>query len=76
MESLDEFTEVETLKDDNAYFCEKCASKQTAEKSIKFRNLPTVLNIQLKRYSTMLNDLAANSRLDLNMIGKMEFELN
>ena len=50
LESLEEFTEVETLKDDNAYFCEKCNKLQTAEKSIKFRYLPAILNIQLKRF--------------------------
>lgn len=49
LESLDEFTETEVMKDDNAYFCEKCQSKQTAEKCIKFKNLPTILNLQLKR---------------------------
>src|SRR5690349_2144662 len=50
MESLDEFCETETMKDDNAYYCENCKSKQTAEKSIKFKTLPTILNFQLKRY--------------------------
>ena len=49
LDSLEEFTEIETLKDDNAYFCEKCAAKQTAEKSIKFKNLPKILTLQLKR---------------------------
>src|SRR5690554_7648701 len=43
------FTEVEVMKDDNAYFCEQCASQQTAEKSIKFVTTPKVLNLQLKR---------------------------
>jgi len=49
-ESLDEFTETETMKDENAYFCEKCNSKQTAQKSIKFKTFPRILNLQLKRF--------------------------
>jgi len=38
------------MKDENAYFCEKCSSQQTAEKSIKFLSFPTILNLQLKRF--------------------------
>jgi uncharacterized UBP type Zn finger protein len=38
------------MEEENAYFCEKCNSKQTAEKSIKFKTVPTILNLQLKRY--------------------------
>lgn len=37
------------MENENAYLCEKCNSKQTAEKSIKFKSLPLILNIQLKR---------------------------
>jgi ubiquitin C-terminal hydrolase len=62
-DSLTEFVEIEVLKDGNAYHCEKydccslpiilisyrCNSKQAAEKSVKFKTLPEVLNIQLKR---------------------------
>mmetsp|Transcript_2827 Transcript_2827/g.3753 ORF Transcript_2827/g.3753 Transcript_2827/m.3753 type:complete len:1339 (-) Transcript_2827:16-4032(-) len=50
MESLDEFTEIEVMKDDNAYYCEGCQSKQTAHRSIRFKYLPPILNIQLKRF--------------------------
>eukprot|EP01117_Protostelium_nocturnum_P014439 TRINITY_DN5491_c0_g1_i1.p1 TRINITY_DN5491_c0_g1~~TRINITY_DN5491_c0_g1_i1.p1 ORF type:complete len:1424 (-),score=574.98 TRINITY_DN5491_c0_g1_i1:1578-5423(-) len=49
-ESLNEFTEVEVLENENAYSCEKCQSKQTAHKSMKFKTLPQILNIQLKRF--------------------------
>jgi ubiquitin carboxyl-terminal hydrolase 9/24 len=63
MESLESFTEVEVLKEDNAYFCEQCNSKQTAEKCIKFKDLPTVLNIQLKRFEY---DWENNQRVKLN----------
>ncbi|PRP83426.1 putative ubiquitin carboxyl-terminal hydrolase [Planoprotostelium fungivorum] len=49
-ESLDEFTEEETLEEENAYHCDKCASKQKAIKSTVFKTLPKILNIQLKRF--------------------------
>ena len=49
MESLNDFTVVEVLENDNAYFCERCKSKQTAEKCIKFKTYPKILNLQLKR---------------------------
>jgi len=49
-ESLGEFTEEETLENENAYHCEKCASKQKAIKSTRFKSLPQILNIQLKRF--------------------------
>lgn len=49
-DSFKEFTEVEKLEGENAYHCEQCNSKQTAEKSIKFRSLPKILNLQLKRF--------------------------
>jgi ubiquitin C-terminal hydrolase len=49
VDSLDEFTEAEVMKEDNAVFCERCQSKQTAEKSIKFKSFPLILNLQLKR---------------------------
>lgn len=48
--SLEEFTAVEVLEKENAYFCENCKSKQTAEKSVKFKNLPLVLNVHLNRF--------------------------
>lgn len=50
LDSLEEFVEVEVMKEDNAYFCEKCQSKQTAEKSVRFKNYPPLINIQLKRF--------------------------
>lgn len=42
------------MKEDNAVFCERCQSKQTAEKSIKFKSFPLILNLQLKRYLLLL----------------------
>lgn len=51
------------MENENAYFCERCNSKQTAEKSIKFRTVPTILNLQLKRFEF---DWEANMRVKLN----------
>lgn len=50
LESFEEFTTVEKMENENAYFCERCNSKQTAEKSIKFKTVPKILNLQLKRF--------------------------
>eukprot|EP01116_Phalansterium_solitarium_P018807 TRINITY_DN5104_c0_g1_i3.p1 TRINITY_DN5104_c0_g1~~TRINITY_DN5104_c0_g1_i3.p1 ORF type:complete len:1258 (-),score=480.84 TRINITY_DN5104_c0_g1_i3:52-3825(-) len=63
VDSLKEFCEVETMKDENAYHCERCASKQTAEKGIRFKSLPAVLNLQLKRFEY---DWDNNQRVKLN----------
>jgi len=38
------------LEKENAYFCENCKSKQSAEKSVKFKSLPPVLNLHLSRF--------------------------
>ena len=50
LQSFEEFTRIEEMKDDNAYHCGNCASKQTAEKNVRFDKLPTILNLHLKRY--------------------------
>ncbi|CAK9158411.1 unnamed protein product [Ilex paraguariensis] len=48
-ESLDDYLSVEELQGDNQYYCESCASRVNATRSIKLRSLPAVLNFQLKR---------------------------
>lgn len=48
-ESLDDYLSVEELREDNQYYCESCAARVDATRSIKLRSLPTVLNFQLKR---------------------------
>lgn len=70
MESLNQFTEIEKLSDKNAYFCEKCQSKQTADKSIKFKTVPKYLNFQLKRFEY---DWHRGVRIKLN--NEIEFPL-
>ncbi|PHT52680.1 hypothetical protein CQW23_07142 [Capsicum baccatum] len=48
-ESLDDYLSVEELQGDNQYFCDSCATRVDATRSIKLRSLPAVLNFQLKR---------------------------
>ncbi|XAR57648.1 Ubiquitinyl hydrolase 1 [Bertholletia excelsa] len=48
-ESLDDYLSVEKLQGDNQYYCESCAIRVDATRSIKLRSLPAVLNFQLKR---------------------------
>nr|XP_017229766.1 PREDICTED: ubiquitin carboxyl-terminal hydrolase 26 isoform X2 [Daucus carota subsp. sativus] len=48
-ESLNDYLSVEELREDNQYYCESCAARVDASRSIKLRSLPTVLNFQLKR---------------------------
>ncbi|XP_057511125.1 ubiquitin carboxyl-terminal hydrolase 26-like [Actinidia eriantha] len=48
--SLDDYLSVEELQGDNQYYCESCATRVDATRSIKLRSLPAVLNFQLKRY--------------------------
>ncbi|XP_033508808.1 ubiquitin carboxyl-terminal hydrolase 26 isoform X3 [Nicotiana tabacum] len=48
-ESLDDYLSVEELQGDNQYYCDSCATRVDATRSIKLRSLPAVLNFQLKR---------------------------
>lgn len=48
--SLEEYLSVEELHGENQYFCESCGLRIDATRSIKLRELPSVLNFQLKRY--------------------------
>ncbi|CAA0811076.1 Ubiquitin carboxyl-terminal hydrolase 26 [Striga hermonthica] len=48
-ESLDEYLSIEELQGDNQYYCDVCATRADATRSIKLRSLPSVLNFQLKR---------------------------
>ena len=47
---LNEYISAESLDGDNQYFCECCQSKRDALRSVKFTELPPVLNVQLSRY--------------------------
>ncbi|KAL0379180.1 UNVERIFIED_CONTAM: Ubiquitin carboxyl-terminal hydrolase 26 [Sesamum radiatum] len=48
-ESLDDYLSIEELEGDNQYYCDACATRVDATRSIKLRSLPAVLNFQLKR---------------------------
>lgn len=48
-DSLDDYLSVEELQGDNQYYCDSCATRVDATRSIKLRSLPAVLNFQLKR---------------------------
>ncbi|KAG0459749.1 hypothetical protein HPP92_022877 [Vanilla planifolia] len=49
-ESLDDYLSLEELHGENQYYCESCGTRVDATRSIKLRTLPSVLNLQLKRY--------------------------
>lgn len=49
-ESLDDYLGMENLDGENQYFCESCGKRVDATRSIKLQSLPSVLNLQLKRY--------------------------
>lgn len=49
-ESLDQYLSTEDLQGENQYYCESCHARVDATRCIKLRSLPTVLNLQLKRY--------------------------
>lgn len=48
-ESLDDYLSVEELQGDNQYFCDSCATRVNATRSISLQSLPPVLIFQLKR---------------------------
>eukprot|EP00753_Platysulcus_tardus_P001828 PLAT11580.1.p1 GENE.PLAT11580.1~~PLAT11580.1.p1 ORF type:complete len:1163 (+),score=689.78 PLAT11580.1:82-3570(+) len=47
---LDSFCTSELLEGDNQYFCEKCDKKCDADKGLKFKTLPYILTLHLKRF--------------------------
>ena len=46
----DQCSGTEKLEGENQYFCGRCNSKQNAERSVSFKTLPPILNLQLCRY--------------------------
>jgi len=50
LEALDNFIEPEILSGDNQYFCDVCQKKVDCKKGLKFKSLPMLLFIQLKRF--------------------------
>ncbi|KAM7541942.1 hypothetical protein Aperf_G00000004283 [Anoplocephala perfoliata] len=50
LEAMRQYTREEVLEGDNAYFCERCQTKQRTLKRLTFGSLPPVLCLQLKRF--------------------------
>ena len=61
--ALHNFVRPEYLLDGNQYFCERCKSKENAIKGLKFKELPYVLVLQLKRFDF---DYRTNHRIKIN----------
>ena len=57
------FIKPETLDEGNQYFCNNCQSKQDAVKGLKFKKLPYILVMQLKRFDL---DYETMQRIKLN----------
>jgi ubiquitin carboxyl-terminal hydrolase 47 len=62
-EALRAFIKPEILDGNNQYQCEKCKSKQDAEKGLRITHFPYLLTIQLKRFDFDYNTL---HRIKLN----------
>ena len=61
--ALFNFIKPEVLDEANQYFCENCQSKQNAVKGLKFKKLPYILVVQLKRFDL---DYETFQRVKLN----------
>ena len=57
------FIKPEVLNEGNQYYCENCKSKQDAVKGLKFKKLPYILVVQLKRFDL---DYETFQRIKLN----------
>eukprot|EP00358_Blepharisma_japonicum_P000054 CAMPEP_0202954480 /NCGR_PEP_ID=MMETSP1395-20130829/50840_1 /ASSEMBLY_ACC=CAM_ASM_000871 /TAXON_ID=5961 /ORGANISM="Blepharisma japonicum, Strain Stock R1072" /LENGTH=276 /DNA_ID=CAMNT_0049670025 /DNA_START=359 /DNA_END=1189 /DNA_ORIENTATION=+ len=61
--ALANYIRPEELSGDNQYFCDHCGSKQDAIKGLKFKTLPYILVLQLKRFDL---DYQTMQRIKLN----------
>jgi ubiquitin C-terminal hydrolase len=61
--ALFNFIKPEILNEGNQYFCNNCNSKQDALKGLKFKKLPYILVVQLKRFDL---DYETMQRIKLN----------
>lgn len=52
---LNEFKQVETLDEDNKWYCNKCKDFVQADKTLEIYRIPRVLIISLKRFKTSKN---------------------
>jgi ubiquitin carboxyl-terminal hydrolase 48 len=49
-DSFDEYLAQEVLDGDNQYFCQTCQVKRDASRFIRFKTLPTILQVHLMRF--------------------------
>lgn len=61
--ALDNFVRPEHLNGDNKYHCDHCGSKEDAIKGLKFKELPYILVLHLKRFDF---DYSTNHRIKIN----------
>ena len=61
--ALENYVKHEELTGENKYFCDNCKSKHDAIKGLKFKSLPKILVLQLKRFDL---DITTLQRIKLN----------
>jgi ubiquitin C-terminal hydrolase len=61
--ALENFSKHEELTGENKYFCDNCSGKHDAIKGLKFKHLPKILVLQLKRFDL---DISTLQRVKLN----------
>eukprot|EP01064_Diplonema_japonicum_P003449 TRINITY_DN1221_c2_g1_i1.p1 TRINITY_DN1221_c2_g1~~TRINITY_DN1221_c2_g1_i1.p1 ORF type:complete len:1383 (+),score=340.81 TRINITY_DN1221_c2_g1_i1:127-4275(+) len=49
-EALEKFVEVEEMTGGNSIFCDKCAKNQDSMKGLRFKTLPPILTVQMRRF--------------------------
>jgi len=72
-ESLDSFVQGEVLEGDNAYQCDHCEAKVTAERRVSIRHLPNIMIFALRRFDF---DLDTMNRLKLNDYCEFPMEID
>ncbi|CAI4228945.1 unnamed protein product [Auanema sp. JU1783] len=68
------FSETETLKGDQKYFCEICSSKQEAQKRMRIKRLPQMLALHLKRFK-YVDQLSRYTKLSYRVLFPLELRL-
>ena len=72
-ESLESFVQGEILEGDNAYQCDHCDAKVTAERRVSIRHLPNIMIFALRRFDF---DLDTMNRLKLNDYCEFPMEID
>lgn len=72
-ESLESLVQGETLEGDNAYQCDACGARVTAQRRVGIRHLPNVLLLALRRFDY---DLDSMRRVKINDYYEFPWELD